>query len=108
MLVFSIIVLIAGVALLVLSILLCLGFINLLHDYHRNNVAPKNKKKLGLSVGLSLLFASLGFISSALVSIFLNSESLIYLPLILLFVPLAISIISCVIFIKKYNGSFIV
>ena len=70
MLVFGIIVLIAGVALLVISILLCLGFI-----------------------------------SSGIVAIAMKSESVIYLPLILLFVPLIISIVFCIIFIKKYNGS---
>ena len=105
MLVFGIIVLVAGVSLLVISILLCLGFVNLLHDYHRNNVKPENKRKLGMSIGLSLMFGSLGFISSGLVAIIIKSESIIYLPLILLFVPLAISIILSVVFIKKYNGS---
>ena len=105
MLVFGIIILIAGLALLVISILLCFGFINLLHDYHRNNVKTEDERKLGLSTGLSLMFGSFGFISSGIVAIAMKSESVIYLPLILLFVPLIISIVFCIIFIKKYNGS---
>ena len=105
MLFFGIIVLVAGVALLVISILLCFGFVNLLHDYHRNNVKTEDERKLGLSTGLSLMFGSFGFISSGIVAIAMKSESIIYLPLILLFVPLIISIVLCIIFIKKYNGS---
>ena len=66
MLVFGIIVLIAGVALFVISILLCLGFI-----------------------------------SSGVVAIAMKSESVIYLPLILLFVPLIISIVFCIILSKN-------
>lgn len=104
MLVFGIIILIAGVVLLVISILLCLGFINLLHDYHRNNVKIEDERKLGLSTGLSLMLGSFGFISSGIVAIAMKSESAIYLPLILLFVPLIISIVFCIFFIKEYNG----
>ena len=105
MLVFGIIILVAGVALLAISILLCFGFINLLHDYHRNNVKPEDERKLGLSTGLSLMLGSFGFISTGIVAIVIKSESVIYLPLILLFVPLIISVAFCIIFIKKYNGS---
>ena len=105
MLAFGIGVLIGGVILLVVAIFLCCGFVNLLHEYHRNNISPDNERKLGLSIGLSLIFGSSGLISSGLVSVIVRAESIIWLSMILLFVPLVISIVLCIVFIKKYNGS---
>lgn len=46
--------LMGGIILLIFSILLCFGFVNLLHDYRRNNVKEVDVKKFGLSVRLSL------------------------------------------------------
>ncbi len=104
MILYGVIVLIAGVAMLVLSILLCLGRINLLHDYHQNNVKEENKKKFALSMGISLMIGSMGMISSGLISIIVNNESIFLVSILLLLIPLLISIILLFIFIKKYNG----
>ena len=60
---------------------------------------------MGLSIGLSMLVGTLGMISSGIVSIVTNDESIIVLPILLLIVPLIIAIVLSLLFVKKYNGS---
>ena len=103
MVVFGICTLIAAAILLVISVLLCCGFTNILHDYHTTNVKEEDRKKMGLSIGLSMLIGALGMISSGIVSIVTNDESIIILPIMLLIVPLVLSIILSLVFVKKYN-----
>ena len=98
---FGIGVLIGGVILLLVAIFLCCGFVNLLHEYHRNNISPDNERKLGLSIGLSLIFGSSGLISSGLVSVIVRAESIIWLSMILLFVPLVRNTTDLCLVIKK-------
>ena len=45
MVAYGIMLLITGLSILVMSILLILGHVNLLHDYHRNNVKTEDEKK---------------------------------------------------------------
>lgn len=105
MLIFGISVLIAGAIFLVIAILLCCGLIGILHDYHTTNVNEEDRKKMGLSIGISMLIGTLGMISSGIVSIVTNNESIIVLPILLLIIPLIITIVLSLIFVKKYNGS---
>ena len=105
MIVYGIIILITGIIVLILSISLFLGHINLLHEYHRTNVKEEDRKKMGLSIGLSMLVGTLGMISSGIVSIVTNDESIIVLPILLLIIPLIIAIVLSLLFVKKYNGS---
>ena len=107
MVIYGIIVLLAGIGVLVISVLLCLGHIELLHDYHRNNVNEKDFKIFGLKTGLSLMLGSLGMISSGLIAIITRNESLSLLIMLLLFIPLFISIVLLVIVIVRYNKKFI-
>ena len=60
---------------------------------------------MGLSIGLSMLVGTLGMISSGIVSIVTNNESIIVLPISLLIIPLIIAIVLSLLFVKKYNGS---
>ncbi len=60
---------------------------------------------MGLSIGLSMLIGTLGMISSGIVSIVTNDESIIVLPISLLIIPLIIAIVLSLLFVKKYNGS---
>ena len=60
---------------------------------------------MGLSIGLSMLVGTLGTISSGIVSIVTNDESIIVLPISLLIIPLIIAIVLSLLFVKKYNGS---
>ena len=60
---------------------------------------------MGLSIGLSMLVGTLGMISSGIVSIVTNDESIIVLPISLLIIPLIIAIVLSLLFVKKYNGS---
>ena len=60
---------------------------------------------MGLSIGLSMLVGTLGMISSGIVSIVTNDESIIVLPILLLIIPLIIAIVLSLLFVKKYNGS---
>ena len=107
MIAYGIIFIITGLALLVMSILLILGHVNLLHDYHRNNVKKEDERKLGIAAGLSLLLGAFGAISSGISSFFWTEDmKFIYLLLIFL-IPFTISVILMIIFIKKYNGKFI-
>ena len=105
MMIFGISVIIAGTIFLVIAILLCCGLIGILHDYHTTNVKEEERKKMGLSVGLSMLVGTLGMISSGIVSIVTNDESIIVLPILLLIIPLIITIVLSLLFVKKYNGS---
>lgn len=50
MIIYGVSFLVGGIIMLVFSILLCFGFINLLYSYHRNDVKKVDKKKFGLSV----------------------------------------------------------
>ena len=60
---------------------------------------------MGLSIGLSMLVGTLGMISSGIVSIVTNDESIIVLSISLLIIPLIITIVLSLLFVKKYNGS---
>ena len=88
MTIFGISVIIAGAIFLVIAILICCGLISILHDYHTMNVKEENRKKMGLSIGLSMLVGTLGMISSGIVSIVTNDESIIVLPISFLIIPL--------------------
>ena len=107
MLLYGIIVLLAGLAMLVVSILICLGHTNLIHEYHQNNVKEEDKKKFGLSMGLSLSLGSLGMITSSLIALLSNDESLFVVTILILLIPLFLSIILLFIFTIKFNGKFI-
>ena len=104
MLSFGIIVLAVGVLLLIISILLCFGFLNLLHEYHRNHVKEEDKKKFALSMGLSLLISALGMIASGITAIIVNNDSIELVTMLLVVVPLFVTIVFSLFFVKKYNG----
>ena len=107
MIVYGIILLLTGLALFVIAILLIFGHINLLHDYHRNDVKKEDERKLGKSSGLSLLLGALGAISSG-ISAFFWTEDMKFIYLFLIFIiPFTISVILMLLFIKKYNGKII-
>lgn len=107
MIAYGIIFLVTALSLLVISLLLFFGQINLLHDYHRNNVKPEDKKKLGRASGISLLIAALGAISSG-ISAFFWTEDMKFIFLFLIFIiPFIVSVTLMFIFIKKYNGKII-
>lgn len=93
-----------GAALLVIAILLCLGHIGLLHDYHRNNVKEENARKLGWSMGLSLSLGAFGAIASGVIAIVKNDESIWLLLLLIYLIPFFLSVVLMLIFTKKYNG----
>ena len=107
MIAYGIILIITGLSLLVMSILLILGHVNLLHDYHRKDVEKEDEKKLGRASGISLLIGALGAISSG-ISAFFWTEDLKFIFLFLIFIiPFIISVTLMLIFIKKYNGKLI-
>ena len=107
MIAYGIILLITGLSILVMSILLILGHVNLLHDYHRKDVKKEDEKKLGKASGLSLILGAIGAISSG-ISAFFWTEDMKFIYLFLIFIiPLTISVILMIIFIRKYNGKFI-
>lgn len=104
MLVYGIILIAVGIILLVLSILLCLGHIELLHSYHRNHVKPANRKKFALSQGLSLLVMTCGFFAAGIIGIVLQNEIGTFTSLTILIGTMLISITLLLFFIVKYNG----
>ena len=107
MVTYGIIFILTGISLLVFSILLIRGNINLLHDYHKENVKKEDEKKLGKACGLSLLLGSLGTITSGVLSIIFR-EDIRFIFLFLIFVvPFTISVVLMLFFIKKYNGKII-
>lgn len=107
MVAYGIILLITGLSILVMSILLILGHVNLLHDYHRTDVKKEDEKKLGRTSGISLLIGALGAISSG-ISAFFWTEDMKFIFLFLIFIiPFIVSVTLMLIFIKKYNGKII-
>ena len=107
MIVYGIIVLTAGIALLTVSILLCFGHIGLLHEYHRDKVEKGDIKKYSLYIGISLLIGAVGMIVAGLLSIIINKDSIRNVVLLITYVPLLISIVLSIIFIKKFNKTII-
>ena len=105
MIIYGISFLVGGIILLIFSILLCFGFVNLLHDYHRNNVKEVDKKKFGLSVGLSLAITAISMTSIGIISLIIRKEFIIIWTLVAFAISFAISTVLLVIFIRKYNGS---
>ena len=107
MVAYGIILLITGLSILVMSIFLILGHVNLLHDYHRKDVKNEDEKKLGRASGISLLIGALGAISSG-ISAFFWTEDMKFIFLFLIFImPFIVSVTLMLIFIKKYNGKII-
>ena len=104
MIAFGIIMLVVGIAMSILSILICLGNTNLIHSYHRNNVKEEDKKKYAISMGLSLLIGGLGITTSGILALIFEETINSYIYLIILFSSIFVSIIFLFIFIIKYNG----
>ena len=105
MVAFGVITIIVGVGILTLSIFIMLGKINLLHSYHRENVKEEDKKIFALLTGISISIGGVGILISGILDIiYLDKLPLLTYNLVM-FIPLGISIILVLIFIKKYNGS---
>ena len=105
MIIVGIIIIVSGLALLIISILMMFGKVNLLHSYHRVNDKEEDKKMFGITTGLSLSIGALGILASGILDlIYLDNLSILAFTL-TMFIPLGISIILVLIFIKKYNGS---
>ena len=107
MIIYGLILLLVGILFLILSILLCLGKIELLHEYHRENIKDNDKKTFGLLTGLSLMISSFGFITSGLLSLVLGEKANPNFTTIFFCAHLFVSIVLLLIFIKKYNGKII-
>ena len=105
MIIVGIIIIVSGLALLIISILMMFGKVNLLHSYHRENVKEEDKKMFGITTGLSLSIGALGIIASGILDLIYLDNLSILAFLLTMFIPLGISIILVLIFIKKYNGS---
>ena len=54
---------IIGALCIVIGVINICGNINTLHSYHRHRVRPQDVKKLGVSVGIGMLFCGGGTIS---------------------------------------------
>lgn len=105
MVAFGVIAIIVGAGILTLSIFIILGKINLLHSYHRENVKEEDKKIFALLTGISISIGGIGILVSGILDIiYLDKLPLLTYNLVT-FIPLGISIILVLIFIKKYNGS---
>ena len=101
----GIIIIVVGIGLLTISIFMMFGKVNLLHSYHRVNVKDEDKKMFGITTGLSLSIGALGILASGILDlIYLENLNMLAFTL-TMFIPLGISIILILIFIKKYNGS---
>ena len=101
----GIVVLMAGIGLLTISIFVMFGKINLLHSYHREHVKDEDKKLFAILTGASLSIGALGLIAAGILEIIYLEELPLLLHNLVMFIPLGISIILVLIFIKKYNGS---
>ena len=103
----GIVFLIVGLILFVISFLLFRGHINILHDYHYNNVKEEDKKIFGRLTGGSLFIGSLGLLGAGILSLIFQDESLVPLFVAIEMGSLVVSIILVLIVIKKYNGKII-
>ena len=98
---------IIGIILLIFSILFFKGKTDLLHDYHRSNVDPKDNKKLGIGVGIGMLIGALGMIADGILFLISGDELNTTLFLLILFGSEILNIIISIKTIVKYNGKFI-
>ena len=104
MIAFGIILSTVGITLSILSIFICFGKINLLHDYHRNNIKEEDIKSFSISTGLSLLIGGVGLTTTGVLALILKDSISVIVYDALLFGSILISFILALIFIKKYNG----
>ena len=104
MIIYGIIVLTVSIPFLAIAVLLMLGKANLIHSYHQENVKDEDKKKISLLIGIALLIASLGMMTSSIMALILKESISPYIYLAILGASLLISIVFILIVIKKYNG----
>jgi len=98
MIVYSIILLAAAAALIVVGVLVYSGKTQLIHQYHRTRV--KDMKAYGKAMGKALCLISVPLTAVGVLALFTDSA---WLTLILV-VGLAVSLVPLFIVQKKYNG----
>ena len=93
MIIYGIIMIILGLGVLVAGVFLFLGHLNLLNEYHRNNVTEDNKTKYARISGIIVCFGSLSIIASGILGFILTEESFWIMVVVLFFIVA-----------KKFNG----
>ena len=101
MVLYSIIMFLAGIPFVGISIAIYKGKTDLIHDYHQTKVTDKSA--YGKAFGKAMLVISMSLIFSGIISLFGDSETIAMIAVSVLFIGLLIGI-ACIIAIqKKYN-----
>ena len=102
MVLYSIIMLLAGVPFLLISLAIYRGNTDLIHDYHQKKVTDKTS--YGKEFGRAMLVISASLLLSGIVALLGDSKGIVTIALSVLFVGLIVGIISIVAVQRKYNN----
>ena len=102
MVLYSIIMLLAGVPFLLISLAIYRGNTDLIHDYHQKKVTDNTS--YGKAFGRAMLVISASLLLSGIVALLGDSKGIVTIALSVLFVGLIVGIISIVAVQRKYNN----
>ena len=102
MLLYSIIMFLVAVPMTWISIAICRGKTDLIHDYHRTKVT--DSVAYGKAFGKAMLMVSAALLLSGIIGLLGNSEKVAMAAVAVLFIGLIVGL-ACIIAVqKKYNG----
>ena len=102
MLVYSVIMFIMSAVFAGVSVAICKGKTDLIHDYHQTKVS--DKAAYGRAFGKAMLVIAMAMLSSGIIGLFGDSEKIAMISVVILFIGLAVGI-ACIIAVqKKYNN----
>lgn len=82
-----------------LGVLIRKGHLNLLHDYHVNEIPVRNRAEYGVAMGNSIIFMACMILTSSVIGIFVKNV----IPGLVLMVGIVISVIALIITQNKYR-----
>ena len=102
MVLYSIIMCLAAIPMMIISIAIYQGNINLIHDYHQTKVT--DKAAYGKAFGKAIFVVSMALLLSGIIGLFGDSEAIAMIAVAVLFIGLFIGIAWIVAVQKKYNN----
>ena len=101
---FAVIMSAAAVLLFAVSYAIYRGRVDLIHDYHQDQVKEKDKPAYGQAMGKCLFVMSAGMLSCGIISLFGDDKGYVLAGIAVLFACIIMSVIMIVKVQKKFNG----
>ena len=102
--IYSVILFVAAALFFVIGVLIFRGNTNLIHEYHRRNLAESIKRAYGRSFAKALFLIALTFVISGVVALFSATKAFAVVSVAILLLGLFLSIVMIVRTQNKYNG----